>query len=153
MEETDHNIRVFLFLQLLHPVLGRSHHVLKAETAPEVFCQPVRDGRSNHAQDGNLHTLTVEDDIRFHVRSLGLGVDDVGTDHRTVEFLNPVVIIAGRLSLQDISVFQQDEIILVGLAERIHVWRNTSERTSLRLAVDEIVREEGTVYVTGFYYS
>ena len=142
MEETDHNIRVFLLLQLFHPVLGRSHHVLKAETAPEVFCQPVRDGRSNHAQDGNLHTL-----------------DDVGTDHRTVEFLDPlvvnrmtglnivitkglcvilqvvyhicchvsflcsdvVVIIAGRLSLQDISVFQQDEIILVGLAERIHV--------------------------------
>ena len=159
MEETDHNIRVFLLLQLLHPVLGRSYHVLKAETAPEVFCQPVRDGRSNHAQDGNLHTLAVEDDIRFHVRSLGLGVDDIGTDHRTVEFLDPlvvnrmtglnvvitkglcvilqvvyhicchvsflrsdiIIIVAGRLSLQDISVFQQDEIILVGLAERIHV--------------------------------
>ena len=159
MEETDYNIRVFLLLQLLHPVLGRSHHVFKAETAPEVFCQPVRDGRSEHTEDGNLHTLTVEDDIRFDVRSLGLGVDDVGTDHRTVEFLDPlvvnrmaclnvvitkglcvilqvvyhirchvsflrgdvIIIVAGRLSLQDISVFQQDEIILVGLAERIHV--------------------------------
>ena len=164
MEETDHNIRVFLLLQLFHPVLGRSHHVLKAETAPEVFCQPVRDGRSNHAEDGNLHTLAVEDDIRFHVRSLGFGVDDVGTDHRTVEFLDPlvvnrmtglnvvitkglcvilqvvdhicrhvafvggdvVVIVASWLTLQDVAVLQQDQVVLVAQSEGVHVGGHTS---------------------------
>ena len=164
MEETDDHVWVFVVLDVFHPFLGTRHHVLEAQSAPKVLCQPVGDGWGQHAEHCHLHALTLQDDVRFHVRLAGLRFDDVGTEHRTVEFLDPfvvngmsrfnivitkglcvilqvvdhicrhvafvggdvVVIVASWLTLQDVAVLQQDQVVLVAQSEGVHVGGHTS---------------------------
>ena len=84
VEDTDDYIRLLFLLDNLHPFTGTGHHILKLHSAPEILCQPVRNSWGQHTENGNLHTLTVQDDIRLHIRLTGLGINDVGTQHRTV---------------------------------------------------------------------
>ena len=84
VEDTDDNVRFLLLLDELHPFTGTGHHILKLHTAPEILCQPVRNSWSQHTEHSYLHPLTVQDDIRLHIRLTCLGINDVGTQHRTV---------------------------------------------------------------------
>ena len=84
VEDTNDNVRLLLLLDDLHPFTGTGHHILKLHSAPEILCQPVRNSWGQHTENGYLHTLTVQDDIRLHIRLTGLGINDVGTQHRAV---------------------------------------------------------------------
>ena len=79
VENANHHVGLLRFLDVLHPLSGAGYHVFKLKSAPEILCQPVRNSWCQHAEHGNLHTLSVQDDIRLHVGLAGLGVDDVGT--------------------------------------------------------------------------
>ena len=84
VEDTNDYVRLLLLLDNLHPFTGTGHHILKLHSAPEILCQPVRNSWSQHTENGYLHTLTVQDDIRLHIRLTGLGINDIGTQHRAV---------------------------------------------------------------------
>ena len=84
VEDANDYVRLLLLLDNLHPFTGTGHHILKLHSAPEILCQPVRNSWSQHTEHSYLHTLTVQDDIRLHIRLTGLGINDVGTQHRTV---------------------------------------------------------------------
>ena len=144
MEQPYDNIRFFVSLDDGHPFLCARDHFFKSESAPQALVQPVRYGRSQHAEYGYFDTCTVEYGVWFKVRSVGVCVCHVCPQHRTFRFLYPLVIdgmpgfhimvsdglgiifhivddtcgdvgllwihevavIAGRLSLQDITVVQ-----------------------------------------------
>ena len=84
VEDANDYVRLLLLLDDLHPFTGTGHHILKLHSAPEILCQPVRNSWSQHTEHSYLHTLTVQDDIRLHIRLTGLGINDIGTQHRTV---------------------------------------------------------------------
>ena len=164
MEDADYHVRLLVLLDVLHPFPGTGHHVLEMETAPEILCQPVRNGWSQQAEHGNLHTLAVQDDVRLDVRLASLGVDDVGSQNRAVQLLDPfvvnrmtglnimvterlciilhivdhirshvaslgvhiIIIVAGGLSLQNVAILQEDNIVLIRLSKVVDVGRNSS---------------------------
>ena len=84
VEDANDYVRFLLLLDNLHPFTGTGHHILKLHSAPKILCQPVRNSWSQHTEHSYLHTLTVQDDIRLHIRLTGLGINDVGTQHRTI---------------------------------------------------------------------
>ena len=64
-----------------------------------------------------------------------------------------IIIIAGRLSLQNIAILQEDEVILVVFSQIIDVGRNARQGSCFWLTVDEIVREERAVHIACLYHS
>ena len=64
-----------------------------------------------------------------------------------------IIIIAGRLTLQNVAIFQEDEIILVVFTQIVDVGRNARQGSCFRLTVDEIVREERAVHIACLYHS
>ena len=71
---------------------GRCLHILKMKTAPQFFGQPRRNGRSNHAQNGNLHTITIDDFVRLQIRLTCGIVHNVGSQYGKLTLLYPTVI-------------------------------------------------------------
>ena len=64
-----------------------------------------------------------------------------------------IIIIAGRLALQNIAILQEDEVILVIFSQIVYVGRNTRQGSCFWLTVDEIVREERAVHIACLYHS
>ena len=64
--------------------------------------------------------------------------------------IDVVVIIASGLTLENIAVVQQNDIIAKLSAQRLYITAHSGQRTFLGLSVDEIVREKTTMDVTCF---
>ena len=64
-----------------------------------------------------------------------------------------IIIIAGRLALQNIAILQEDEVILVIFSQIVYVGRNARQGSCFWLTVDEIVREERAVHIACLYHS
>ena len=64
-----------------------------------------------------------------------------------------IIIIAGRLTLQNIAILQENEIILVIFSQIVYIGRYTRQGSCFWLTVDEIVREERAVHIACLYHS
>ena len=79
-------------------------------------------------------------------------VDNLCGNIRRVS-LNIVGIVARGLSLQDVAVVQQDDVVAVALALTLEVGADSCHRTRHRTAFSKVVWEEGTMDVRCFYQS
>ena len=79
-------------------------------------------------------------------------VDHIGS-HVSSLCVYIIIIIAGRLTLQNVAIFQEDEIFLVVFTQIVDVGRNARQGSCFRLTVDEIVREERAVHIACLYHS
>ena len=92
VEKSNNNIGVFFLLNDFHPFLCRFHHVVKAQSLPNILCQPVGNSWGEHAQHGNLDAITLDDCIRMRVRLSGLYVNNVARKHGAFHLFYPLVI-------------------------------------------------------------
>ena len=92
MEQPYNYIRFLFFLYNLHPPACTRFHFFKMQSAPQLFGQPRRDSRCNHAQNSNLHSLALYYFIRLQVRLPGGIIYDVCTQHGEITLLYPSVI-------------------------------------------------------------
>ena len=92
MEEADDYVGMRVAPDTLHPQACRRHHVVEPQSAPQVARKPVGDGGCNEAEDGNAHTLALDDGVGFQVGLSCLGVCHVGTQHGASAFGYPLVI-------------------------------------------------------------
>ena len=90
--------------------------------------------------------------IAKHLRIILHVVDHIGS-HVSSLCVYIIIIIAGRLSLQNIAILQEDEVILVVFSQIVDVGRNARQGSCFRLTVDEIVREERAVHIACLYHS
>ena len=82
--------------------------------------------------------LHIVDYISCHIASLGVDI---------------IIEVAGRLSLKDIAIFQEDDIVLIGLAQIVYIRGYACQGSCLRFAIDEIVWEERTMDITRLNHS
>jgi len=188
MEQTNQNVRMFLFLDFLYPFFRTSPHAFKTQPAPQLFGQPGRYGRSNHAEDGNLHPVPFHHLIRLQIRTTCLNIDNVGTQHRKLTLFHPtvvhgvpsfhivvthvahivthivqhggaymhrgsihiIIVIGHRLSLKNITVIHQDDILPVLFPLLLHVGRHTSQAALHLFILNKIIRKITTMHITGF---
>ena len=64
-----------------------------------------------------------------------------------------IIIVAGRLTLQDVAVLQEDDVVLVGLAQIVDVRGYARQGSRFGLAVDEVVWKESSMNITRLNYS
>ena len=60
--------------------------------APQVFLQPVGNGWSKHAENGNPHPLSFHYGVRFQIRFAGIVVYYIGSEYGAIDFFDPFVI-------------------------------------------------------------
>ena len=92
VEESQNEVGMFHLFNIFHPLACRLDHLLKCQSFPQTLVQPQGDGGCEQAQYGNLHAVTHDDGVGEHVGTSCLGVNDIGTQHRTLHILNPFVI-------------------------------------------------------------
>ena len=101
MEKTEEQIRLFVFLNILHPFLGAADHLFELDTFPYGPVKPVWDGGSDHAEDNNLRTSNIMNGVGvqtgINVFGIGLTVrmfffDDIGAQQWTTYLTNPFVV-------------------------------------------------------------
>ena len=188
MEHADHHIRLLVFLQVIHPIPCTCSHLLESQAAPDGFVQPVGDGRGNHTQDGNLHTLTFQDGIRSHIRLIGFGVNDIGSQHRTFHLTDPfvidgmsclhimvaeglcviphvvddrscdvgfvrldaIIVIADGLTLKDVTVVDEDDVLAIFLPKTVDVSTDSSQTALQGFTLHKAIGKEMSMHVSGF---
>ena len=120
MEETEDKVGALYFLDILHPFLSAADHLFKLDALPDVLCEPVGDGRGEHADDGNLDAIDVVDRVRLEARvdvfgvgrPVGAGMDDVGAQQWTAHLTDPLVVnLMARL----------DIVVAYGLCIVLHI--------------------------------
>ena len=62
-----------------------------------------------------------------------------------------VIIISGRLTLKDVTIVNEDDIVAIEVALLLHIGIDTRHAASHGSTIDEIVGEEATMYVCGLY--
>ena len=82
--------------------------------------------------------LHIVDYISCYITSLGVDI---------------IIEVAGRLSLKDIAILQEDDIVLIGLAQIVYIRGYACQGSCLRFAIDEIVWEERTMNITRLNHS
>ena len=92
MEKSDQHVRLLPFPDDGNPLPGTSHQVLELQPAPQRGRQPVRHGRSRHAQDCHFDTLPFQYGIRRQVALARRLVDDVRPQDGKTAIGHPVVI-------------------------------------------------------------
>ena len=92
MKQTDDDIRIFAFFHLIHPFLSRLHHLFKAQTAPQIFAQPVGNRRCEQTDNSDFHAFSFKNSIRLEVGFAVFGVQHIGTQHRTMCSFYPFII-------------------------------------------------------------
>ena len=176
-----------MLLDISHPLARALHHVVEAQSLPQLFTQPARNGIGKHADDSYAHPASLDDGIRLEIGLLCACVDDICAQHGAACLANPfvihamsrldvvvayglgiiahivdhlgghigyfglhiVAIVAGGLSLQDVSRIEQNQTVSILLSQLLDVCAHACQRAGLRLAVDEVVGKETTVYVSG----
>ena len=93
VEEADDHVRMLPILHLLDGSPCRGHHVVEAQSAPQILLQPTGDGWRDHADDRHLHLAV----LAQHAIGQGVGlsrlrVDDVGSQNWRVALPDPFVI-------------------------------------------------------------
>ena len=92
VEESDEYVRLLLLVDIVYPLAGTGHHVLKLQSAPHRLFQPEGDGGRNHAQHGHLCLAYFVNRVGGQVGQSRLFHQDVGTQKRTTHFANPFVV-------------------------------------------------------------
>ena len=197
VEQSKEQIGLLLLLDILHPFLGAAYHLLKLETFPDGFVQPVRDGWCQHTDDTDLHTVLVMNRVGVntcidmfwlcYLSVLVFLLDDVSTQQRTTNLTDPFVIdlvswfdimvanglsvilhvvddggsqilvlrhhiirpVDTWLSLKDITIVNQQQVVAILLSLFINICIGTHECTFQGLLLHEVVREEMAVYIAG----
>ena len=120
VEQTENQVRALHLLEVFHPFLGTTGHLLKFHTFPHIVCQPVGNGRCEHADDSNLHAVDVMDGVGLKAcvdiigmgRTVGTGFHNIRTKQRTAHLTNPFVVnFMSRL----------DVVVAYGLSIVLHV--------------------------------
>ena len=62
------------------------------QAAPDVLREPVGNGWCDHSENGNLHSLSVQDGVGGHVGLARCRIDDVGPQHRAIHLVDPLVV-------------------------------------------------------------
>ena len=81
VEETNHQVRAFLFLDDFYPFFGGGLQLLEAQTGPQSIGHPSDDVRREQPQHGNLEAVAFQYNIRSEIRLAGRFVDDIGANH------------------------------------------------------------------------
>ena len=63
--------------------------------------------------------------------------------------LHEVAVVAGGLSLEDIAIVDEDEVIAIGLSQLVDVSRYPGKCALKGFPVDKVVREKATMHVAG----
>ena len=66
--------------------------------------------------------------------------------------LNEIAIITRGLTLKNVAVVEQDNVLAILLAHFVYIRTHSGQRTFLVAAVDKVVRKEASVYVARLYY-
>ena len=93
----------------------------------------------------------------YVVVAKGLGVvlqvvDNLCGDIRLVS-LDKISLVAGGLSLQNVAILQQDDVVAIALALALEVGADTCHCPLHGTALGEVVRKESSVHIGGFYQS
>ena len=91
MKQTDDEVGVFLFFYDANPLLCAFTNVVESQSFPHALRHPVRNGRGDESDDGNLHAAAVEHGVRLEVRLLGFDVNGIGTEDRKVAVVDELV--------------------------------------------------------------
>ena len=91
MEQTNDNVWFLVLLYIFHPFASCFNHIIETHTAPNLWLQPVRNSWCEHTDNSYLNTIFVQNSIRLHIRLVSLGVNNIGTKHRTLHLTNPFV--------------------------------------------------------------
>ena len=94
MEYTDNDVRLLFFLHVGNPLTGRGLDVNKLQFAPQFARKPVGDGRSEHADESNLHTVALNDFIRRNEIMVCTLYHNVGAQDREVS-IEDVALVSG----------------------------------------------------------
>ena len=90
--------------------------------------------------------------ISKYLRIILQVVYDIGS-HVSCLSIYIIIIIAGRLTLQNIAILQEDEVILIIFSQIVYVGRYARQGSCFWLTVNEIVREERAVHIACLYHS
>ena len=81
VEETNHQVGAFLFLDDFYPFFGGGLQLLEAQTRAQTVWYPSNYVGCEQTQHGDFESIAVQNNVRFEIGLASRFVDDIGANH------------------------------------------------------------------------